>query len=116
MNDHAILSTTISILSRSPDPGPTAFIPSRFILKGNDTKVILSEEKNLKVIFSERNDFKVEFSEENDLKVEFSEGNDLKVKHLDGNVILSIKLGLKLSPTISSMTATNRNSNILVTL
>ena len=114
MNDHAILSTTISILSRSPDPDPTAFIPSRFILKGKDTKVILSEENNLKVIiifsegcnpkkvifskendlkviFSERNDLKVEFSEGNDLKVEFSEGNDLKVKHLEGNVILSIK-------------------------
>ena len=85
MNDHAIPSTTISILSRSPDPDPTAFIPSRFILKGKDTKVILSEENNVKVIFSERNDLMVEFSEGNDLKVEISEGNDLKVKFSEGN-------------------------------
>ena len=50
MNDHAILSTTIAILSRSPDPDPTAFIPLHLILKGKDTKVIFSEENDLKVI------------------------------------------------------------------
>ena len=48
MNDHAILSTTISIPSRYPDPDP---------------KVILSEENNLEVIiiFSEGYNPKVIF-------------------------------------------------------
>ena len=50
MDDHKIVSTTISILSRFLDPDPTVSIPSRLILKGKDPKVILSEENNLEVI------------------------------------------------------------------
>ena len=75
----------------------------------NDLKVKSSVENDLKVIFSEGNDLKVKFSEGNDLKVIHTEGNDLRV-------ILSVIRGLKLSPIISSMTATIRNSNIFITL